>query len=343
MKKLDASDLTMVQAKRLVYDGVRRLADAKVHELAGQAAALYSADVRAHASHPINELHGAPVVVDAYWLPLKRALPDLERRDTLVASGRFNGATLVACMGHYYGTFEADWLGLPSTHKAVALRFTEAHRLEGCRITESWMMIDLPDLMRQTGCALIPGSLGAELAWPAPGGGHGLRLDTHDERDGAKSLALVLAMHAALGTFDGRSLDSMDVAPYWTPHFSWYGPSGIGTTRGLDGFRAHHQIPFLRAFPDRQGGQHYIRIADGPFVVTGGWPSVTATHTGDGFIGMPATGKRVGMRVMDFYRCEGGLIAENWVPIDILHLLLQMGYDVLGRLKHLRGSPDRVL
>jgi hypothetical protein len=24
------------------------------------------------------------------------------------------------------------------------------------------------------------------------------------------------------------------------------------------------------------------------------------------------------MRVMDFYRCENGLIAENWVPLDII-------------------------
>lgn len=339
----DASSLSLSQAKRLVHDGLSVLAASNESALAEGVADLFAAGARAHVSHPINELIDAGAICDAYWRPLKRALPDLERRDALVASGVYNGATMVACLGQYFGTFEADWLGIPCTHKAVALRFTEAHRLAGDRIAESWLMIDLADLLRQAGWCLLPESLGAEITWPAPGGGHGLQLDTHDEKAGAESLVRVLAMHAALGTFDGRTLESMNVAPYWTEDFSWYGPSGIGTTRGLKGFRAHHQIPFLRAFPDRQGGQHYIRIADGPFVVTGGWPSVTATHTGDGFIGMPATGKRVGMRVMDFYRCESALIAENWVPIDILHLLLQMGYDVLGRLKHLRGYPDRVL
>ena len=31
----------------------------------------------------------------------------------------------------------------------------------------------------------------------------------------------------------------------------WYGPSGIGTARGLDGFVDHHQLPFNLHFKDR--------------------------------------------------------------------------------------------
>ncbi len=49
---------------------------------------------------------------------------------------------------------------------------------------------------------------------------------------------------------------------------------------------------------------------------------------------MPATGKKLKMRVMDFYRCDDVTIVENWVPIDIPHLLLQMGVDVFGRMLH---------
>ena len=44
------------------------------------------------------------------------------------------------------------------------------------------------------------------------------------------------------------------------------------------------------------------------------------------------------MRVMDFYRCEltasGDSICENWVPIDIPHILFQLGVDVFGRMRH---------
>jgi predicted ester cyclase len=341
--ELTAHSADLAKTKRHVHDALRALASAPLGRIEAEAAELYTPGFTGHVVHPINDMADARALCSAFWAPLKKAFPDLQRETALIACGVYNGSVRVACFGHYYGTFTADWLGFPAHHKAIALRFTEAHRMDGDRIAESWIHIDLVDLIHQLGLALLPESLGAEMTWPSPGGSAGLSLDAHDAAGGEASLKLVLRMHDALGTFDGRTLESMNVAPYWTEHFSWYGPGGIGTTRGLSGFRAHHQIPFLKAFPDRKGGQHYIRIADGPFVVTGGWPSVTATHTGDGFIGMPATGKRVGMRVMDFYRCEDGLIAENWVPIDILHLLLQMGYDVLARLAHLRGFPQRTL
>ena len=97
----------------------------------------------------------------------------------------------------------------------------------------------------------------------------------------------------------------------------------------------HHQLPFRTAFPNRRGGQHYIRIGDGRFSVTGGWPSVTATHLGGGFLGLGPTGRPVAMRVMDFYLHHEGLIRENWVPLDVLDLLMQLGVDVLGRMRSL--------
>jgi predicted ester cyclase len=56
-------------------------------------------------------------------------------------------------------------------------------------------------------------------------------------------------------------------------------------------------------------------------------------HVGPDFLGLPATGKPVTMRVMDFYLHHEGLIRENWVPLDVLDLLYQMGVDVMGRMK----------
>lgn len=34
---------------------------------------------------------------------------------------------------------------------------------------------------------------------------------------------------------------------------------------------------------------------------------------------------------MDFYSAEQGLIRENWVPIDLINVLLQLDVDVLAR------------
>jgi predicted ester cyclase len=330
--------INLNQAKQVVQVGLAELAQCEPAALGRTASALLSPHFVAHASHPINDLGSPDEAIDRFWKPLKASFRHLRRTHTMVAAGEFNGSTMVGVLGHYRGTFCSDWLGIPATHKPAWLRFGEIHRVEDGRIAESWMLPDILDLIRQAGIWPLAPSLGAEAAWPAPDR-NTPAFGEADPVGGRASLDLVLAMHAGLLSFDGKTLASMDHARFWTPDFAWYGPAGIGTAFGLDGFQTVHQIPFLIAFPDRKGGQHIGRIGDGQFVVTGGWPSVTATHTGDGFLGMPATGRRVGMRVMDFYRCGEGLIAENWVPLDIIHLLLQMGYDVFERLAHLRGNP----
>ena len=78
------------------------------------------------------------------------------------------------------------------------------------------------------------------------------------------------------------------------------------------------------------GEGHYVQIGDGRFAGTGGWPSVVATHDGPGWLGLSPTGAEVKMRVMDFYAVDEGKIRENWVPIDVAHILMQMGRDVLA-------------
>jgi len=39
-----------------------------------------------------------------------------------------------------------------------------------------------------------------------------------------------------------------------------------------------------------------------------------------------------------FLPSQNGVIQENWVPIDILWILMQMGLDILPRLRHSRGD-----
>jgi predicted ester cyclase len=130
-----------------------------------------------------------------------------------------------------------------------------------------------------------------------------------------------------------QGLLDMPQKQHWHPKMMWYGPCGIGTTRGLEGFVDHHQLPFRTAFPNRKAGHHYLRIGDGPYSVTGGWPSIRAQHLGGNFLGTSPTGGEVTMRVMDFYLHHEGLIRENWVPIDIIHLLLQMDIDIFARMQ----------
>ena len=109
----------------------------------------------------------------------------------------------------------------------------------------------------------------------------------------------------------------------------WYGPAGIGSTLGWDGFVSDHRAAFLAAFPDRKGGNHYCRIGDGNYAAVSGWPSMTMTHRGD-YLGVTATNRALTLRVMDFYRIEDRQIIENWVCLDYVDLFQQMGVDLIA-------------
>jgi predicted ester cyclase len=297
-----------------------------------------SADSTWTIAHPINELVGPKAVADGFYAPLMAAFPDLERRADIFTGaywdGRLDGGEgyWVACTGHYLGTFKADWLGIRATGEVATLRFGEFYRIVNGQIAEARILLDIIDLARQAGQNMLPKSPGLDILVPGPRTQDGLHFGVTNPAQGAASMALVEAMIGGLMRYDQADLKSMGMAQYWNPNMMWYGPCGIGTSRAISGFQRHHQAPFLHAFPDRKGGVHRARVAEGSFVATTGWPSVRATHLGD-YLGVPASGAAIQMRVMDWWRCEDGFLTENWVFIDLPHLMLQMGVDLMARLK----------
>ncbi|MDH3531930.1 MAG: nuclear transport factor 2 family protein [Gammaproteobacteria bacterium] len=329
--------------KRAVVTGLRSICSTPIEDIERAVAATYADDAKLFAFHPVNEHVGAAAIAASLWRPIRASFPDVERRDQIVIAGDYKDRAFVCTMSQLQGTFANDWLDIPASHGVTSLRCCEVNQITDGKIVEAHVLVDVLDLMHQAGCWPISPSLGAEGAWRSPATQDGVNLDSVDPEFGAAALKLVKDMHAGLLAFDGKDLASMQLAQYWTPNFMWYGPSGIGTTRGLKGFEAHHQIPFLRAFPDRRVANHIANVYDGNYVITGGWPSVVATHTGPDWLNFGPTGRHIEMRVMDFYRVEDGLIAENWVPIDIANILLQMDVDVFARLRHLRGQPRRSL
>ena len=52
----------------------------------------------------------------------------------------------------------------------------------------------------------------------------------------------------------GAVPEVMEMPRFWHPRMNWYGPAGIGTGRGIEGFRNWHQIPFLNAVDNEIGG-----------------------------------------------------------------------------------------
>lgn len=335
-----------VEHKRSLVRKLAALAESSIDDLSRRLEVVYHTDALWRGSHPLNEIKGIDSIAECVWQPLLCAFPDLERRDTIVAAGHYAEQDQVAMLGHLCGRFCRNWLGIPATGRPVFLRYAEIHSVLDGKISRSTVLIDLLDLIRQTGIWPVAPSLGTEGRWPGPLGADGVLLTEQDETISSESIEQTLRLHSTLGGYDdlqnralGRSgLLNMPQREHWHPKMMWYGPAGIGTTRGFEAFVDHHQLPFRQAFSKRRGSNHYARFGDGPYSVTAGWPSVYGTHTGGAFMGIGPTGRDVQMRVMDFYFHHEGLIRENWVPLDIIHLLLQMDIDVFARLRSLTST-----
>ena len=279
---------------------------------------------------PVNELRGADAYQTQLLAPLRAAFPRGEERCDIRLGGQYKDGDWVASSGHIAGIFDGDLFGIPATGRAAMVRFGRFERHEGGLIAETILILDLPALMMQAGCWSCGPAMGPNFPAPGPATHDGI-VQPGDE-GGEASLALVNAMIGGLHEFDG-SLKSMGMRGYWTDDFWWFGPAPIGNFRGHADYERGHQLPFLTAFPDRVGGNHRARIGEGNYIASTGWPSITATHTGGGWLGLAPTDRRVTMRVMDFWRREGDLLAENWVMIDIPDLLAQMGIDVFERMR----------
>lgn len=286
---------------------------------------LVAPDAPWEVSSPIGSVAGEEAL-ERCLKPLVEALALTSVSWHVLISDRWkDGATYVSATGYLRGTHHAPWLGIAATGEPAALRFGALHRVDGNRIVASWVLLDVLDLAYRAGVPNLPGRYDRSLV-PAPGTGDGVVTGQRDEAATAATRQLVESMIDGLGTFDGTDLGSMGMERFWDPDMGWYGPGGIGTTIALRGFEDLHQRPFLASFPDRGGGDHVARLASDAYFASGGWPSVRATHSGAPYLGVPARGGPVEMRVMDWWRRGDDGLAENWVLIDMPHLLEQLGH-----------------
>ncbi len=325
-------------AKRTLLTALRRLARAAPEQLRDTAAAVFAPDLAYLTNHPVNQLHDLDALIDRHLLPMKRAMPDLERRDDILMGGRWKDGDWISATGYYYGTFTGEWHGLQPSGTWLYVRFGEFYKLVGGMVVDAYVMLDWVDVFRQLGCNPLRPALGVEGLCPPPAEQDGLQLHASDVAESEKSLKLVEAMiFEGMWAFDGVNHESMRFHDFWVPDMMWYGPGGIGTTRGVDNFYKFHEGPFNEAWPDFRGGNHVARFGDGPFTCSTGWPSITATHTGGDFLGLAPSNQAITMRIMDWWRRDGDLLAENWIFIDSPALLNQLGRDLFAEARALQG------
>jgi predicted ester cyclase len=299
---------------------------------------LLASDTAVHLCHPLGDMTGPEAFYETAFAPLFRAVPDIERRDHIVMAGATpENSDWVGCGGYYTGQFESAWMDIPPTRHQMHMRFHEFYRFEDGQVTEIQALWDIPEVMLQADAWPMAPSLGREWHVPGPATQDGVVAGPHDEMASAESCRHIIEMLDYMKRHPSQGgPEVMEMPRFWHDRMSWYGPSGIGTGRGIQGFRDWHQMPFLNAMPDR--GQYIDQIiyhffGDGDYAAVTGWPNMIQTVSHDGWMGIAPSGKRIEMRSLDFWRLENRKIRENWVMVDLLHAYHQLGVDVLGRMR----------
>lgn len=144
------------------------------------------------------------------------------------------------------------------------------------------------------------------------------------DTDLSKTEATRQVIEAMVDGLNDHRID--DIGAFFADSFRWMGNYGCGTKPGLAAFQNNWQRPFQAAFSDKV-------CIDEARMFMGEWASAfgrqEATHSGP-FMGVPATGKRVEIRYMDFWKVQDGKIVDNWVMVDFPHVLAQLGVDVFN-------------
>lgn len=266
---------------------------------------------------------------DEHQRPFLHAFPDKKAFEEV----RLFDDEFAASTGYQEATHAGDWLGIPATGKKVKVRYMDIWRAENNKLVENWVLIDIIDFMEQVGIDFMgiirdkaaKGELFDEkYAYTGPNpiveydGEYNLLTSSSYKEKESEAKDLVEGMVDAL---NNHVIDGME--KYWSKDMAWIGPAGIGTKPSLKHFQDEHQRPFLHAFPDKTAFDE-VRLAEGQYAACVGYQE--ATHNGD-WLGIPATGKSVRVKYMDIWRSENNELVDNWVIIDILDFMQQVGID----------------
>lgn len=332
------------QNKATVWSFWQRLNHLAPGELRNAVETALHPEISWFGPQPINEISGIDSVLANYLEPLVAAFPDCRRECDVFLGAESAGEHWVSACGYLIGTFVCDWLGIPATGNKTYIHFGEHLRVEDGLIVEGYLLLDVLGVARQAGFQLLPPAPGAEGGKLLPPPKHdGVLLTEQDPLESRTTRQLVSAMLE--GLYRGRGhYKSMEMENYWHPDMHWYGPTGIGSCYSLAQFEEFHQVPWMSAFPDHSQHTDASRIigleageilAEGQFAALGVWDCPFSVHRGM-YLGAPPTGKTITMRDFDWYRRDGRYLVQNWVPIDMIDLMLQLGVDLIERLAYER-------
>ena len=208
------------------------------------------------------------------------------------------------------------------------------------------MIIDLLSLLRQAGYSFV--DTGApEVIAPGPETNDGILLG---ETDPLENLASRKMCEAAIGrgammlrraetTVVPDDIAMIIMRLNWHEDMMWYGPDGAGSTKGIYDYLAKWELPWELTMTGVKNSDQLALVAEDKFVCWGGFPSLSAKHTGSEVLGIPASDEIVSIRNANIFCCEGEFILAQWCLFDMVDLLNQLGVDVLKQIRE--GSAKR--
>ena len=303
----------------------------------------YSSDEHSsYLSYPWRKLDTGSELANKFWIPLKQSFTALQRREDIFFAGRnAKDQTLwVVSMGHYMGLFDRTWLDIPPTRRTTSIRYAEFHQVEGEKIVQTGIFIDLIGVMRQAGFDPLPRETGHHFVYPGPRTHDGILLADQEPTESQRTAELVDRMVEDLNELNRSGEDRCPpevLARTWHDDMIWYGPAGIGATHTITRYQEQHQYPFREGLKNKEFNGHVARIAEGNYAGFFGWPNLR--NTPDGFLGVSAPDVHAEMQVVDIYRRDGDKLAENWVIIDLPYWLSQVGVDVFDAIPN-RGASS---
>lgn len=330
----------LVAAKALVLQYYLDFDSASSEAVADVLGKHTSVDCRFQFVHPFRDVVGADSAAREFWIPIRQSFQPLQRRQDIFFSGRnrVDGgqSTWVVSMGHLLGLFDRPILGMRPNRKSTFLRYAEFFQVDSGRIVDVTLFLDILNLMHQTGAEALPAATGATIVTPGPRTHDGLLFGDPSPEEGRTTLDLIMRMIDRLVAVDVKTTKA-DLVLDWTEDMIWWGPGGIGAPYTQDRYIEQHAGPFEAGLEWGYHCGHRMQCGEGMYGGFFGWPSLAVRSTG-GYIGLtPASEDQTFMRVVDLYRREGGLLAENWNFIDHLHFLDQNGVDLVARQKMLTG------
>jgi predicted ester cyclase len=326
--------------KAIVWNYWQRMNSARLQEIPKICKKVFHKNVNWNGSQPLNQIRGVDSVITQFWEPLLNSFPDIKRVPHILIGGLSENEEWVSGYGYFTGTFVHDWLGIPATGKKTNINFGQFFVMREGKIAESYVIFDMLSVMKQAGFQVLPPAYGQEGGKVLKPSSNGILLTEQDDLESRKTLQLIDAMASSMGWYnrsrDMENMETMQHHHFWHPDFHWMGPTGIGSSHTIEEYKDFHQRPWVIGFGDREinekpGGRFMGFYGEGQFGALGIWDSKFSVHHGE-YQGIPATKKMMTLRDFDWYRREGDLLVQNWIPIDLIDLFLQMDIDLFDRM-----------